>query len=134
MNTQGIWGNVWFKMFVLNKDEEIPCHSHKHRHVTYVAHGSAEALINGKPAGVFYKGEGCPVEKNVNHGYRALEDGTTLCCSFAVRKKDEIDPADWDECLRMPEIAATSPDIAPEHFTGEQKYKVVKQKTNSEAL
>lgn len=102
LNKMGEWGNVWFNCFVLDEGDEVPCHSHEHEHVTLIGHGSVEALIDGQDAGVFVKGEACPVGKNIKHGYRALEDGTTLFCTFAVRKKGEDDPVSWEDALRLP--------------------------------
>jgi len=118
-NKMGVYGNIWFRMYTLNKGETIPCHSHKHQHITLVGNGSAMALIDDKEAGIFTKGEACPVEKEVSHGFIALEDNTTLTCIHAIRKLGEVDPADWDECLRLPKHAPEGLEIHPNFFEEE---------------
>lgn len=100
-NIMGIYGNVWFHSFVLQKGEVLPCHSHKHGHVTLIGHGSVIALIDDKPAGEFVKGEAVPVAAHTMHGYQALEDNTTLFCTFAVRDEDQ-DLVSWDDAIRIP--------------------------------
>lgn len=101
-NALGMYGNIFFRMFTLCKGEEIPCHSHEHRHITLVCHGSVLAIIQGEDTETYRKGEACPVEKDIEHGYRALEDGTVLACIHVVRETETGEMLDWDDALRLP--------------------------------
>ena len=116
-NALGIWGNMFFRMFTLCKGEEIPCHAHEHRHVTFVCHGSVLAIVQGEDTETYRKGEACPVESNIEHGFRALEEGTVLACVHVVRESDSGEALDWDDALRLPYNAKHNSYIEQKYIT-----------------
>ena len=112
----GVADNLWQRMMYFAKagDQEPP-HRHAHSHFTILAHGSIRVEVNGRstdyasPHMIFIKAREL-------HLLTALEDGTVLACTHALRdgleRDDIIDPDDVPDGVDILTIA--KPLILPE--------------------
>jgi quercetin dioxygenase-like cupin family protein len=63
-------------------------HSHDdHEQVSYIVNGSFEITVGGKTS-VVKKGDGFYAGKNVEHGVKALEDGSQILDIFTPQRED----------------------------------------------
>jgi len=63
--------------FYLERDAEVPPHSHKNDQVGYVVHGKVEMTINGEVC-VCLPGDSYAVPGGITHSARALADSVVI--------------------------------------------------------
>jgi hypothetical protein len=106
----GYIGNIWVRQNYLPKaGDSVGGHIHYFDHVSLLAQGSVEVVIDGHEPKVFTAPTFIVIRKQHRHKITALEDNTYWYCVFAARtvdgKVEEIVYANND-----PWFAAAAPD------------------------
>lgn len=106
----GYIGNIWVRQNYLEKaGDSVGGHLHYFDHVSLLAKGSVEVLLDGENPRTFSAPTFIVIRKNHRHQITALEDDTSWYCVFAVRDIDGS-VADIVDPKNEPWFAMNAPD------------------------
>jgi hypothetical protein len=105
----GYVGNIWVRQNYLEKaGDKVGGHIHYFDHVSLLAKGSVEVLLDGENPQRFTAPTFIVIRKNHRHQITALEDDTSWYCVFAARDIDG-NVADIVDAKNEPWFASAAP-------------------------
>lgn len=85
----GYFGNIWVRQnTLLQKGDETLGHLHHFDHVSLLALGSVEVLVEGFEPKVFHAPTFIVIKKEHRHKFTALTDNALWYCVFALRDEE----------------------------------------------
>jgi len=85
----GYIGNIWVRQNVLEKAGDVSMgHKHLFDHVTLLARGKVEVLVDGYAPREFESPAFITIKKEYAHKFTALTDDVLWYCVFAIRDID----------------------------------------------
>lgn len=79
------------QMYLKTQGTLVPQHSHKHAHVTMLAHGSVEVVVEGHKIGVFKAPYPIFIEARKKHSFLSLEPETVLYCIHNTSRTGSVE-------------------------------------------
>lgn len=85
----GYFGNIWVRQNVLEKtNDETLGHYHHFDHVSLLASGSVQVLVDGYEPKVFTAPTFIVIKKEHQHKFKAMSNNVLWYCVFALRDVD----------------------------------------------
>lgn len=79
------------QMYLKETGTLVPQHSHKYAHMTMLAHGSVEVIVEGRKIGVFKAPYPIFIEAKKQHSFLSLEPETVLYCIHNTSRRGVVE-------------------------------------------